>query len=69
MQIYIDLLPAHIQSSTDVQPLPSSSQTPVAIECTQSEGLDIQVSSGTVLHDPNSVSTYLTDHKKWGARH
>ena len=51
------LLPTHIQPSTDVQPLPSppqhpvaadmqplpsSSQSPVLIECTQSEELDIQ---------------------------
>ena len=29
------------------------------IECTQSEGLDIQVSSGTASHDPNSVSAHF----------
>ena len=47
------LLPAHIQSSTDVQPLPSPSQPPVAMECTQSEGLDI------ASHDPNPVSAHF----------
>ena len=49
------LLPAHI----DVQPLPSPSQHPAAMECTQSEECDSQVSSGTASHDPNSVSTHF----------
>ena len=53
------LLPAHTQSSTDVQPLPSPSQPPVAMECTQSEGLDIQVSSDMASHDPNPVSAHF----------
>ena len=49
------LLPAHI----DVQPSPSSPQLPAAMECTQSEELDIQVSSGTPSYGPNSVSTHF----------
>ena len=49
------LLPAHI----DVQPSLSPSQPPAAMECSQSEELDIQVSSGTASYDPNSVSAHF----------
>ena len=52
------LLLTHIQPSTDVEEsLPS--QSPVAIECTQSEELDTQVPSGSASHDPNSTSAHF----------
>ena len=53
------LLLTHIQlPSTDVEEsLPS--QSPVAIECTQSKELDTQVPSGSALHNSTSAHFIL----------